>query len=203
MSSNYIAVAGNIGSGKSSLVEFLARHFKLKPFHEPFAANPYLEDFYKDMKRYAFHSQMFFLSEKFKMLKKIRKAKNVVLQDRTVFEDAEIFAKNLHQGGYISKQDYHIYRNFYASILQAVEPPKLLVYCKCLVPTIKKRISGRGRGMEQKIPENYIKSLGKLYDQWVRRYKRSPILIVRTDKVDYLEDFIHKQELLDKIQKFL
>ncbi|MDO8494245.1 MAG: deoxynucleoside kinase [Deltaproteobacteria bacterium] len=200
---NYIAVAGNIGSGKSSLVEFLCKHFKCKPFYEPFADNPYLADFYKDMKRYAFHSQMYFLSEKFKMLKKINKAKGVVVQDRTVFEDAEIFAKNLHRQDLISKRDFAIYQNFYDSILHAISPPRLLIYLKCSVPAIMKRIAKRGRKMENEIPEDYIRSLAKLYDGWVKRYKQSPVITIPTDKVDYLEDFIHKQELLEKIGKYV
>ena len=203
MPGRYIAIAGNMGVGKSSLVEFLCRHFKVKPFFEPNEENPYLEDFYKDMKAYAFHSQMYFLSQKFKMYFDLVKSEGTVIQDRTIFEDAEIFATNLFKQGFISKRDFRIYKAFYASIVKAFRPPDLLIYLKCSLPTINKRIAKRGRGMEQKIPEDYLKGLNKLYDQWIRRYKLSPVLVYPTDKLDYLSDFVHQQELLDKIEKYI
>lgn len=203
MPSRYIAIAGNMGSGKSSLVEFLCKHFKLKPLFEPNDTNPYLNDFYKDMKSYAFHSQMYFLSQKFKMHQELSRCQEAVVQDRTVFEDAEIFATNLFKQGFISERDFQIYKNFYRSILKSIRPPDLLLYLKCGLPTIKKRIAKRGRGMEQKIPEDYLKNLSFLYDRWIRRYKLSPVVVYRTDKLDYLSDFIHKKDLLDQIEKYL
>ena len=203
MSGRYIAVAGNMGVGKSSLVQFLCKHFKIKPFFEPNATNPYLEDFYKDMKAYAFHSQMYFLSQKFKMHQELAKFQETVIQDRTVFEDAEIFATHLHRQGLISDRDFKIYKNLYKSIVKSIRPPDLLIYLKCSLPAIKKRIAQRGRGMEQKVPDEYLARLNKMYNQWIRRYKLSPVMVYPTDHLDYLTDFIHKQDLLEKIEKHI
>ncbi|OGQ47476.1 MAG: deoxyguanosine kinase [Deltaproteobacteria bacterium RIFCSPLOWO2_02_FULL_46_8] len=203
MSGRYIAIAGNMGVGKSSLVEFLCRHFQVKPFFEPNDKNPYLEDFYKDMKAYAFYSQLYFLSQKFKTYFDLVKSEGTVIQDRTIFEDAEIFATNLFKQGFISKRDFKIYKTFYQSIVKAFRPPDLLIYLKCSLPTIKKRIAKRGRGIEKEIPENYLRGLNKLYEQWIKRYKLSPVLVYPTDKLDYLSDFVHQQELLDKIEKYI
>lgn len=203
MPGRYIAIAGNMGVGKSSLVEFLCKHFKLKPLFEPNDTNPYLEDFYKDMKAYAFHSQMYFLSQKFRMHHQLAKCERTVVQDRTLFEDAEIFATNLHRQGFISGRDFKIYRNFYHSIVKSIRPPDLLIYLKCSVPTIKKRVAKRGRGMEKAVPDDYLRGLNQLYNRWIKRYKLSPVMVYPTDQLDYLEDFIHKQDLLDKIAKHL
>lgn len=203
MTGRYIAIAGNMGVGKSSLVQFLCRHFKLKPFFEPNDANPYLDDFYKDMKAFAFHSQMYFLSQKFKMHQELAHCRETVVQDRTVFEDAEIFATNLYKQGFISERDFKVYKAFYKSIVQSIRPPDLLIYLKCTLPTIKKRISKRGRGMEKTIPDDYVKRLNTMYNQWIKRYKLSPVMVYPTDRLDYLTDFIHKQELLEKIAKHL
>lgn len=203
MSGRYIAIAGNMGVGKSSLVTFLCRHFSIKPFFEPNDENPYLEDFYKDMKGYAFHSQMYFLARKFKMYFDLMNCKGTVVQDRSIFEDAEIFATNLFRQGFISKRDFRIYRAFYESIVKAFRPPDLLIYLKCSLPAIRKRIARRGRGMEKEIPEAYLQGLNRLYERWIRRYKLSPVLIYPTDKLDYLSDFVHQGELLDKIAKYI
>ncbi len=203
MASRYIAVAGNIGAGKSSLVTFLCGHFKIKPFLEPNESNPYLADFYKDMKAFGFHSQMYFLSQKFKMHQQLAHCEETVIQDRTVFEDAEIFAANLYRQGFISERDYKVYRDIYKSIVKSVRPPDLLIYLKCSLPTMKKRIAKRGRGMEKGVPDEYLARLNKMYNQWIRRYKLSPVMVYPTDKLDYLTDFIYKQDLLDKIAKYL
>ena len=203
MPGRYIAIAGHIGAGKSSLVEFLCKEFNLKPLFEPNDTNPFLEDFYKDMKAWAFHSQMYFLSQKFKMHQELFDCKETVVQDRTVFEDAEIFATNLYKQGFISERDFKIYKTFYQSIVKAIRPPDLLIYLKCGLPTVKKRIAKRGRGMESNIPDEYLRNLSHLYESWIRRYKLSPVLVYQTDKLDYLSDFIHKQDLLEKIEKYL
>ncbi|MDO8526839.1 MAG: deoxynucleoside kinase [Deltaproteobacteria bacterium] len=203
MSGRYIAIAGNMGVGKSSLVEFLCKHFKLKPFFEPNDTNPYLEDFYKDMKGWAFHSQMYFLSQKFKMHHQLAKCEKIVVQDRTVFEDAEIFATNLYKQGLMTSRDFKIYKNFYQSIVKSIRPPDLLIYLKCSLPAIKKRIAKRGRSSEKAVPDDYIRRLNTMYNQWSRRYKLSPVMVYPTDRLDYLEDFIDQQDLLAKIAKHL
>lgn len=203
MAGRYIAIAGNMGVGKSSLVEFLCRHFGLKPFFEPNDTNPFLPDFYKDMKRWGFHSQMYFLSQKFKMHQDLGRMKETVVQDRTVFEDAEIFATSLYKQGYISERDFKVYKNFYHSIVDVIRPPDLLIYLKCSLPTIRKRIRKRGRAIEEGVADGYLKNLNTLYDRWIRRYKLSPVMVYPTHKIDYISDFIHKEELLRKIRKYL
>lgn len=203
MAKKYIAVAGNMGVGKSSLVQFLCKHFGLKPFFEPNDTNPYLEDFYKEMKQYAFHSQMYFLSQKFKMHQQLASFAETVVQDRTVFEDAEVFATHLYQAGHISDRDFKVYKTFYKTICQTIRPPDLLIYLKCTLPAIKKRIDKRGRTIEKNAPDDYVKKLNLLYDRWMKRYKLSDVMVYRTDKLDYLSDFIHQEELLGKIAKYL
>lgn len=203
MPGRYIAIAGNMGSGKSSLVAFLCKHFKLNPLFEPNDTNPFLADFYQDMKAWAFHSQIYFLAQKFKVHQELNGATKTVVQDRTVFEDAEIFATNLFKQGLIAERDFKIYKNFYQSILKSIRPPDLLIYLKCGLPTIKRRIAQRGRGMEKKIPHEYLRNLSRLYDRWIRRYKLSPVMVYRTDKLDYLTDFIDQQDLLERIARYL
>lgn len=203
MACRYIAVAGNIGVGKSSLVTFLCKHFGLKPFFEPNDTNPYLKDFYQDMKAYAFHSQMYFLSQKFKMHQELENYPEPVIQDRTVFEDAEIFATHLFREGYISERDFKVYKNFYRSICNSIRPPDLLIYLKCSLPAIKKRVAKRGRTIEKNVPDLYLHQLNRLYDRWIRRYKLSEVMIYPTDELDYLSDFIHQEELLNQIAKYL
>lgn len=199
MPKKYIAIAGNMGTGKSSLVEFLCRHFGLKPFYEPFETNPYLEDFYKEMKVWAFHSQMYFLSEKYKIHRALEQYPEPVIQDRSIYEDAEVYAENCYRQGHMSQRDYEVYRNFYQTIAGAIRPPDLLIYLKCSMPMTRKRIAGRGREMESTIPEDYLRSLNKLYDRWINGFQRCPVMIYRTDKLDYLSDFIHQRELLEEI----
>jgi deoxyadenosine/deoxycytidine kinase len=203
MAAKYIAVAGNMGSGKSSLVEFLCRHFKLKPFFEPNDVNPYLHLFYKDMKRWAFHSQMHFLTHKFRIHQELDRYPGTVVQDRTIYEDAEIFAANLYKIGYMSKEEFKTYSDLYNTILNAIKPPDIMVYLECPMRTLKKRIAKRGRAMEKAVPDEYLKGLEKLYKRWFENYKRSPIVTFSTQKMDYLTDFIHRQDLLSTIEKYL
>src|SRR3989338_4384830 len=203
MTGRYIAIAGNIGVGKSSLLEFLCQRFGIKPFFERNATNPYLEDFYKDMKSWAFHSQIYFLSEKFKIHQELAKSTEAVVQDRTIFEDAEIFATNLYKTGFISEREFAVYQSFYQSIVRAIRPPDLLIYLKCNVGTMKKRVAKRGRAMEKTIPEDYLKQLNALYERWIKRYDLSPVLVYPTDKLDYLSDFIHQRDLMEQIEKYL
>lgn len=203
MTGRYLAIAGNIGVGKSSLADFLCRRFHLKPFFEPNETNPFLDDFYKDMKRWGFHSQLYYLSQKFRMHHELSQCKETVVVDRTIFEDAEIFAKNLYRNGGIPKREYEVYRTLYQSILDVVEPPKLLIYLKCRLPAMRKRIAKRGRKMEKAIPDEYLKQLSNLYSRWIAGYNLSPVLIYETDTLDYLSDFIHQRDLMSKIEAYL
>src|SRR5262245_11217189 len=156
----YIAVAGNIGCGKSTLVDFICRSYEVEPFFEPNATNPYLRDFYADMKRWAFHSQIYFLTHKFRIHQELerRRQKATVVQDRTIYEDAEIFAAYLHRRGSIGRRDWAVYEDLYRSILQALAPPDLMIYLKASVRTVRRRIRLRGRPEEQGIPLSYLRA---------------------------------------------
>jgi len=198
-----IAIAGNIGAGKSTLVEFLARTYGILPFYEPNDQNPYLEDFYEDMNRWAFHSQMYFLSNKFRLHQALDKSKGVVVLDRTIFEDAEIFATALHEMGRIDDRDWETYLGFYETILDAIQPPDLLIYLRCSVRTVRKRIKLRARPMELDIPLAYIKRIHRLYESWIEHYQLSDVLILETDKLDYANDLLYQLNVMEKIEAVL
>jgi len=198
-----IAIAGNIGAGKSTLVEFLARTYGILPFYEPNDQNPYLEDFYQDMNRWAFHSQMYFLSNKFRLHQALDKSKGVVVLDRTIFEDAEIFATALHEMDRIDQRDWDVYQSFYDTILDAIKPPDLLIYLRCSVRTVRKRIKLRARPMELDIPLAYIRRLHRLYESWIENYQLSEVLILDTDNLDYANDLLYQLNVMEKIEAVL
>lgn len=193
-------MAGNIGAGKSTLVDFLSRQYGLRPFFEPNESNPYLKDFYGDMKRWSFHSQLYFLAAKFRIHQQLSTVEEAVIQDRTIYEDAEIFAENLYRQRKMSQRDYQTYRALYESIIRELRPPTLMIYLKCGVRTLQKRIALRGRAEEQAIPKTYLVRLQSLYDDWFTRYDLSETLVVDTDEIAYLEDFIHRLDLFERIE---
>lgn len=203
MATKYIAVAGNVGVGKSSLVQFLCEHFDLKPFFEPNDLNPFLPLFFKNMKRWAFHSQMHFLTHKFRIHRELDSYNGTVVQDRSIYEDAQIFAYNLYRQGSMTKEEWRTYCDLYEVMSGVIKPPDLLIYLTCPLGTIKKRIARRGRGFEKNFPDEYIKRLGRYYKRWISKYSFSPVLEISTANLDYIENFIHKQDLLDKISKHL
>ncbi len=198
-----IAIAGNMGSGKSTLVEFLARTYDVSPFYEPNDENPYLPDFYKDMKRWAFRSQLYFLSNKFRLHQELDRTPGVVALDRTIFEDAEIFATALHQMRKIDKRDWQTYWGFYQAILDAIKPPDLMIYLRCSMRTLRQRIKLRGRAMEQDVPLAYLKRLERLYEKWIASYEMSEVLVLETDKLDYIHDLVHRLDVMEKIEAVL
>ena len=198
-----IAIAGNMGSGKSTLVEFLSQNYDVAPFYEPNDENPYLADFYGDMKRWAFQSQLYFLSNKFRLHQVLDRQPGVVALDRTIFEDAEIFATALYQMRKISKRDWDTYQGFYTSILDAIRPPDLLIYLRCSMRTLRQRIKLRGREMEQDVPLAYLKRLDRLYENWISSYKMSDVLVLETDKLDYINDLIHRLDVMQLIEAVL
>ena len=198
-----IAIAGNIGTGKSTLVEFLARTYDIQPFYEPNDDNPYLPDFYKDMRRWAFHSQIYFLSNKFRLHQNLDRATGVVALDRTIFEDAEIFATALYQMGRMDERDWHTYKDFYEVILQAIKPPDLMIYLRCSMRGLRRRIKLRGRDMEQDIPLSYLKRLDKLYEAWIEQYTMSEVLVLETDQLDYANDFMHQLDVMERVEAML
>ena len=199
----FIAIAGNIGAGKSSLLEFLTSSYDIAPFYEPNDANPYLEDFYRDMRRWAFQSQLFFLSSKFRIHQEADRTAGVVVQDRTLFEDAEIFATALHQMRKIDKRDWDTYWSFYQTILRAIKPPDLMIYLRCPMRTLRKRIHLRGRPMEQNIPLSYLKRLEDLYEKWIASYKLGDVLILDSDRLDFISDLVDRQDVRARIEAVL
>lgn len=198
-----IAIAGNIGTGKSTLVEFLSRTYGIAPFYEPSEDNPYLPDFYRDMDRWAFHSQLYFLSHKFRIHQQLDRMPGVVVLDRTVFEDAEIFATALHDMKHIDDRDWRTYRGFYEAILEAIEPPDLMIYLRCSMRTLRKRVRLRGREMEQGVPLSYLKRLERLYENWIANYDMSDKLILDTDRLDYIQDLVYRLDVMKRIEAVL
>lgn len=203
----YIAVAGNIGCGKSTLVDFICRTYGVEPFFEPNATNPYLKDFYGNMKQWAFHSQLYFLTHKFRIHQDLDRSRSrghkTVVQDRTIYEDAEVFATVSRRRRFINKRDWQVYQDLYQGILEAISPPDLMIYLKASVRTIRKRIKMRGRPEEQNIPVSYLRTLNQLYEQWFDGYDRSPTIILETDDLDYLTDLVHRIGVLKTIEKYL
>jgi deoxyadenosine/deoxycytidine kinase len=192
-----------MGSGKSTLVEFLSRQYGITPFYEPNDENPYLADFYKDMKRWAFQSQLYFLSNKFRLHQELDRQPGVVALDRTIFEDAEIFATALYQMRKISRRDWETYQGFYKAILDAIRPPDLLIYLRCSMRPLRQRIRLRGRKMEQDVPLPYLKRLERLYDNWIESYNMSDVLVLETDRLDYISDLVHRLDVMERIEAVL
>lgn len=198
-----IAIAGNMGSGKSTLVDFLSRTYGIAPFYEPNEANPYLPDFYVDMRRWAFHSQLYFLSSKFRIHQELDRTPGAAILDRTIFEDAEVFARALREMRAIDDRDWETYWSFYQTILAAIRPPDLLVYLRCSMRTLRKRIHLRDREMEREIGIDYLRRLNRLYDRWLDDYSLSDVLILETDKLDYVNDLIHRLDVMERIEAIL
>ena len=199
----FIAIAGNIGAGKSTLLKFLTHTYDISPFYEPNDENPYLPDFYRDMKRWAFQSQLFFLSNKFRIHQDADRRSGVVIQDRTIFEDAEIFATALHQMRKIDKRDWQTYWAFYQNILQVIQPPDLMIYLHCSMRTLRQRIRLRGRRMEQDIPLSYLKRLEGLYEQWIANYNLGEVLVLDSGKLDFVNDLVDRQDVRERIETLL
>jgi deoxyadenosine/deoxycytidine kinase len=192
-----------MGSGKSTLVEFLSRTYGVTPFYEPNDENPYLADFYKDMKGWAFQSQLYFLSNKFRLHQELDRQPGVVALDRTIFEDAEIFATALFQMRKISKRDWQTYQSFYGAILDAIQPPDLMIYLRCSMRTLRQRIRLRGRKMEQDVPLPYLRRLDRLYEDWISSYAMSDVLVLETDQLDYIHDLVHRLDVMERIESVL
>lgn len=199
----FIAVAGNMGVGKSSMVEFLCHQYGFEPIYEPFMDNPFLDDFYRDMKTWGFHSQLYFLTHKFRLHMEMNRHAGTVVQDRTIYEDAEIFATNLFRSRLIGKREFQTYKELYTTMRQALQPPDLMIYLRCSVRAIRKRIKGRGRPSEQEIPARYLRKLNTRYEEWIEGYDLSPVLIWDSERMDYLTDLVDRIEFKRNIEKFL
>ena len=203
MPRKFIAVAGNIGAGKTELVQFLCKRYDLKPFYEPNDGNPYLKDFYKDMKTWSFHSQVYFLTHKLKLHRQLMADPATVVQDRTIYEDAEIFARNLYNQKNMSARDYQMYRELYENVCETLQPPDVMIFLKCPVKMLKKRIARRGRAMEAEIPTEYLVRLNKLYAGWRESYTMSPVIELETDKLDYLTNLVDRLDVFKQLEKHL
>ncbi len=197
----FVAVAGNIGSGKSSLSRVLSERFHLAPVYEAVDENPYLEDFYADMPRYAFHSQIFFLAARLKQhLREVNPGRRVV-QDRTVYEDAAIFARLLHEDGVMDDRDHASYRTLYDAVSAALRPPDLLIYLRASLPTLKRHIAQRGRSYEADIDDRYLERLGDLYERWIEDYSLSPVVVVPADDLDFVNSDADLRRVLDLVER--
>ena len=186
MKKHFIAVAGNVGVGKSTLTTMLAEKFGWEPFYEAVGDNPYLADFYKDMHRWSFHSQIFFLSRRLRHHHQLLSSPSSVVQDRSVYEDAEIFACNLYQQGNMSDRDYYSYRELYEVLVQFLPPPDLVVYLKASVPTLLERIRKRGRDFEREISPLYLQQLNELYNAWIEDFTLCPVVTIPSDDLDFV-----------------
>lgn len=204
MMKKFVAVAGNIGVGKSTLVRLLSRELGWEPFYEAVAENPYLADFYRDMPTWGFHSQIFFLSNRLRSHRQLLDHPTSVVQDRSVYEDAEIFARNLHTQGSMDARDYATYRQLYEVLTEFLPPPDLVIYLRASVETLSQRISRRAREYERRIAPDYLAQLNRLYEDWIAAFTLCPVLTIPADDLDFVAHRAHLdlivQKVLDKLQ---
>lgn len=187
----HVIIAGNIGVGKSTLVQRLCAHWHWQPFFEAVAENPYLADFYGDMPRWGFHSQVFFLANRLQIHRQIADHPASVIQDRSVYEDAEVFARNLYDQGHLSDRDFATYRHLYESLLNFLPVPDLVVYLRASVDTLRQRIARRGRAFEARINPDYLAQLNALYDTWIEDFRPCPVLVLPADDLDFVQHTEH------------
>jgi deoxyadenosine/deoxycytidine kinase len=195
----HIAIAGNIGAGKTSLTELLAKHYKWKAHYEDVEENPYLSDFYDDMTRWSFNLQIYFLNSRIQQLIKIQEGKDTVIQDRTIYEDAFIFAPNLHAMNLMSTRDFDNYQSLFKTISSKVSPPDLLIYLQASIPTLVNNIQNRARDYEENIRIDYLKKLNAYYESWIETYKNGRLLVINVDDIDFLNNKKDLGAILEKI----
>lgn len=195
----HIAIAGNIGSGKTTLAGLLSKHYGWEANYEDVDENPYLNDFYDDMQRWSFNLQIFFLNSRFNQIIEIKKMDKTVIQDRTIYEDAYIFAPNLHSMGLMSTRDFENYFTLFNLMSSLIEPPDLLLYLRASVPTLVNQIQKRGREYENSIRIDYLKRLNERYEAWIESYKLGKLLIVEADAYDFPDNTDHLRQIIDKI----
>ncbi|MFZ9695287.1 MAG: deoxynucleoside kinase [Chitinophagaceae bacterium] len=199
----HIAIAGNIGAGKTTLTELLSKHYKWIPHFEDVDHNPYLMDFYEDMPRWSFNLQIYFLNSRLQQLVEIQKGTETVIQDRTIYEDANIFAPNLHEMGLMSKRDFDNYYHFFQTLKTLVQPPDLLIYLQASVPTLVGQIQKRGREYEENIRLDYLKKLNEYYNKWIGNYKEGKLLVVDVDKNKFAENEEDLGDIISKVDAAL
>lgn len=196
----HIAVVGNIGAGKTTLTELLAKNYGWQPQYESVENNPYLEDFYSDMKRWSFNLQIFFLNSRFQQIMEIQKSKANIIQDRTIYEDAFIFAANLRDMDLMTERDYENYRKIFDNITSFIKPPDLLIYLKASVPTLVNNIQRRGREYEIGIRLDYLSKLNEKYEKWIKGYDSGKLLILDKDKLDFANNTEDLSSVIEKIE---
>jgi deoxyadenosine/deoxycytidine kinase len=199
----HIAVAGNIGAGKTTLTELLSKHYRWIPQFEDVDNNPYLMDFYDDMPRWSFNLQIYFLNSRLKQLLEIQDGTETVIQDRTIYEDANIFAPNLHDMNLMSQRDFDNYYHFFQTLKSMVQPPDLLIYLKASVPTLVGQIQKRGREYEENIRLDYLKKLNILYEKWIEGYNEGKLLVIDVDKNKFPENDEDLGEVISKVDGML
>ena len=194
----HIAIAGNIGSGKTTLTSLLAKHYKWEPHFEDADENPYLNDFYNDMQRWSFNLQVYFLNNRFSQVQEFRNNKKNVIQDRTIYEDAYIFAPNLHAMGLMTSRDFESYFSLFKLMETFIAPPDLLIYLRASIPVLVDQISNRGREYEESIRLDYLKRLNERYEAWISTYDQGKLLVIDVDNINFLEN---KEDLGNVISK--
>ncbi|MFZ1081860.1 MAG: deoxynucleoside kinase [Candidatus Kryptoniota bacterium] len=197
----FVSIAGNIGSGKSSLTKLLSTRLGWVPFFESVDDNPYLSNFYSDMKRWSFHLQIYFLSNRFKNHKKIIEMRKSVVQDRSIYEDVEIFARNLYEMGNMDKRDYENYRELFSIMVDYLRPPDLLIYLRANIDTLLKQIKLRGRNYEQSISRDYLERLNASYEDWIKRYGIGKLLVIESDGIDFVNNSSHLNDIVNKVEE--
>ncbi|HNQ11714.1 MAG TPA: deoxynucleoside kinase [Bacteroidia bacterium] len=195
----HIAVAGNIGSGKTTLTTLLAKQFKWEAHYEDVDDNPYLFDFYDDMQRWSFNLQIYFLMSRFNQILQIKQSKKTIIQDRTIYEDAHIFAPNLHAMGLMTTRDFKNYSALYELIQQFIAPPDLLIYLRGTVPALVNQISKRGRSYETSIRLDYLKRLNERYEAWIQGYEMGKLLVIDIDEINFAENKEHLGEIVNRV----
>ena len=195
----HIAVVGNIGAGKTTLTEMLSKHYNWDPLYETVDNNPYLEDFYNDMKRWSFNLQVYFLNSRFQQIIEIQKVNKNIIQDRTIYEDAYIFAENLHEMGLMPSRDYENYKSIFENITAFIRPPDLVIYLKASVPTLVENIQRRGREYEAGIRLDYLQKLNNKYEKWIAHYNKGKVLILDKDKLDFANQDEHFSTIIAQV----
>jgi deoxyadenosine/deoxycytidine kinase len=199
----HVSIAGNIGVGKSTLVQILAEEFGWQPYYELVSDHPYLDDYYGDRERWGFHSQIWFLTQRFEQHLEIADTPSSILEDRSMYEDYEIFVKGLLEEGILSQRDIRTYRRLYTTLVQRIQPPSLVVYLQASVPTLQRRIASRARPSEMNIPPAYLTRLNQRYDEWMRRFDRCAVLTIPTDELDYVNSLEARRSTVDVIARTL
>lgn len=195
----HVAIAGNIGAGKTTLTKLLAKHYNWEPHYESVEENPYLDDFYGEMERWSFNLQVYFLNSRFRQILEIRESGKNIIQDRTIYEDARIFAPNLHAMGLMTNRDYVNYESLFELMERLVSPPDLLIYLRATIPTLVGQIHKRGREYENSISIDYLSRLNERYEAWITKYTKGNLLIIDVDKLNFVDNPEDLYSVINKI----